>query len=434
MTRGLFSILALTPALGKIIWSPSDIEERRRRLALNLVSSVNDTSAPDCIIGGYDDANAARIYVGGPCSKFNYSSGTPSDGFRWVVMETHDLEIPMITEDLIAVPNEAVQQSQDLASHAEVGLSSMFKFDDPAMSEAGFFASTTSYLAKENMNVNTNTFVVGEANTGAYDTIDLCIQKCCETVTAQGCKCGTCPNVTMPIVPGDFKYSILAAAVDRAASSTKGWAKVADKYGMSVAGATGVIKEIQGHMMVYQSIDFTNMNADTITVVGPGDNTSTYASMQACNLANMANCTATSVKSMTIAAAGWEGVTYTFPQYFNRGQWYKVNAGLRSTTIDTKPVVIEAIRVDDASLAAYNMQGKKVLLVRYKFDITGIDADNVKGKYMVYDPTVNTVTQAKIKAQAGDPNTPDTGAIAGARTSTGLASLAALMVLLNVLK
>jgi hypothetical protein len=326
-------------------------------------------------------------------------------------------------------------------------LCGLFAFNNSDIADAGFFASTTSYLAQADISYYSNEFVIGQdSTTNAYETFNACVQSCCASVGDTGCDCSgnTCRSENLQAVPGDFKYSILAAAYDTSASTTKGWAKAVELYG------AGSPKQLAGYTMVYQTLDFTNMGSPpTVTVTAPDSTSVTYANMMACSLSNMTGCQSKRVQSMTVAAQGWEGVTYAFPQYFNRGDWTTDSNGVTTSSPgDSKKVEIETIKFDETSLKELlglsDVSDKKVLLVRYKFDITGITASSSTGKYFVYDPTVNTVSQAQAKAAASgsssgtSSNSTNTSSGAGttssARTSTGLTMLTAIVAVLNVLK
>merc|ERR1719502_358937 len=96
-------------------------------------------------------------------------------------------------------------------------------------------------------------------------------------------------------------------------------------------------------------------------------------------------------------------MTYTFPPYYNRGEW-QTEDGKAFTGVpgDTKEVQVDVVKFDDETLQSWGWPGTghKVLFLRYMFDISGVTAEQTKGKYMVYDPTVNTVTQAASKEAA----------------------------------
>jgi len=431
----IVAALVLMPAQAKPIWQDitdaNDPKGHGRRLELQTVSSHTNVSDAACIVGGFDDSNFNKVYIGGPCSKFNPTTMKALPGFRYVAMETIDVDL--CNKDGCAEMKHVgegsgfpVLQSQDLSTHAEVGSCGLFEFDTADIKKAGFFASTTSYLSKGSFTFSSNTFVVGKEG-DTYSTLDVCIKNCCDPVPAEGCDCGgVCPTTTLSVEPGDFKYSLLSAAVDLEAESTKGWAKVVDMYGVTVDGT----KQIQGKQYTYQVIDFTEMGADTITITPPAGSATTFSDMTACTPAQVeagSGCTVAKVQTITMAANGWEGVSYDFPMYYNTGTWTKATSGaLSATPGHSKQVVIEAIKFDDATMttmlgSAYQAGTTKVMFLRYTFDISGITATDMTGKYMVYDPTVNTVTQAKAKAAANTASGTATGTATG--TSTGASTV-----------
>merc|ERR1740130_1006298 len=172
----------------------------------------------------------------------------------------------------------------------------------------------------------------------------------------------------------------------------------------------------------------------------PTGSATTFSGMTACTIAQVeaGSCTGAKVKTVTVAANGWEGVSYDFPMYYNTGTWAQATSGeLSATPGHSKQVVIEAIKFDDATMttmlgSAYQAGTTKVMFLRYTFDISGITATDMTGKYMVYDPTVNTVTQAKAKAAATPASGTATGTATGAST-VGTASFAPTSTTLSLI-
>ena len=308
------------------VWTPSDIQQRR--LAVQTGMSTTDKASADCIVGGYDDQHPTRIYVGGPCSEL--TDAGPSAKFRYVVMETIDIDIhgkdattgQMSTVDLQSFGDGTVH-TKDETSHMEVGVTGSFKTGDPDFTNAALFASTTSYLSKADFKFTENTFVTGKTG-NVYDEVTMCVTPCCDAVTSTGCACAgnTCPSEGLSASIGDYKYSLMAALYNlpgaTAGTTGNGWEGMVAKYGVDTSG----VKALSGYLRVYQAIDFANMAADTLTVTGGGAST-TYATMVECNLMSIGTtpCTEYAVESIALAASDWEGVVYNFPKSYNRGSW-----------------------------------------------------------------------------------------------------------------
>lgn len=155
------------------------------------------------------------------------------------------------------------------------------------------------------------------------------------------------------------------------------------------------------------------MNADTLTIRGTDGTSVKYADMDACELttfksvANSANdCSVYTVQSVTAAADSWAG-TYSFPQSYNFGQWFKdtqnPNVAPTNSLLGTNAVNIRCVRPSPANLVSAGMTtASKAVYLQYQFDVTGLEAINGDamntGHYVVYDPTVTSGTGANTVA------------------------------------
>jgi hypothetical protein len=430
----------LAPANAAIQWDTTYGKSPLRRLAVQTVNSHNDSADASCIVGGYDPDHPTRIYVGGPCSLI--SNGQPQTGFRWVVMETVDASlVGSDGTEADMVPHtgagSSFMHSADYTDYAEAGAGMTMKFAEATIGEASMFMSTTSYLSKANFGFTMNDFVIGvdENNASKKDFIrGVCVKPCPGTTPVT---CTACPTEQITATKGMYKYSILAAAYDHSAgASTKGWEKIRNTYG------TGNPKTLTGDFNVYQAIDFTNMNADTLTVTGPNGTAVTYASMDACDMSTFRsvanpsmNCTVYDVASVTVESDGWQG-SYAFPLTFNVGDWSQPTGGVVTPTMGgTRTVIIRCVRPSGANLASVGMTAtSKAVYLEYKFDVSGITASQGTGKYMVYDPTITTGSGSSGSGSGSGGSGSKTGTTSSAPTSAGLTMLTALMMLLTVLK
>lgn len=405
----------LAPANAAIQWDTTYGKSPARRLALGLVNSHNESSDAACIVGGYDPDHPTRIYVGGPCSLI--TNGQPQTGFRWVVMETVDAALAGTDgseADTVAYTGagSSFQHSADHADYAEAGAGMSVHFPDTAIEHASLFLSTTSYLSKANFGFTQNNFVIGvdENNASKKTFIEgVCVKPCTGTTPVS---CTTCPTEQIAVTKGMYKYSILAAAWNYGTATTQGWEKIVETYGTGTTGS----KSLSGYLNVYQAIDFSNMQADTLTVTATDDTSVTYATMDPCNMATFksttnpsANCTVYSVKAVQVDSDGWKG-SYAFPLTFNVGQWTQAdeNAPVVPAMEGTRTVVIRCVRPSSADLVLARMTASsKAVYLEYKFDVSGITAGPNMGKYMVYDPTVTTGTgSAASGSGSGAPSPP----------------------------
>lgn len=354
--------------------------------------------------------NPMKIYIGGPCSEIYRGAPKAGGKFRWVEMQTLDFDLTNkagTTVALARVPNTTGSvKSSDEDGYAEVGVVGYFQLEE--LNKARLFASTTSYLAKSNFSFNKNKFLLDKTTS---KSITLCVKQCCDTIPDAGCSCNsTCPTSKIAVSPGDFKYSVLAAAYS--ISSSNSWTTAVTNYG------SGSPKQLEGNMYVYQGIDFTNMGADKVTVYPPnGSTTATYKTMEVCNLAKVENCTAYKVSKITVEASDWDGVTYQFPQSFNSGEWTRLTGDYSGTPGMTRKAIIECVKPTAASLmtlmsmSATKAANAKVLLLRYTLNVTGITGTETSGQYFVYDPTVKTTAATKKEEDAKK----DAAQVAGGR-------------------
>jgi len=451
MFRTVIGASVAAAALGKINWTPGNIEEIKaaRRLALNLATSTTNYTDPGCIVGGFDSDHPSKIYIGGPCSELtvtlnaegDVTDANPKAGFHWVEMESVHMEIVGKNETDEAAPfkpnsDDQFVVAEEKATHAEVAMASTFHLDVEGMKHAGLFASTTSYLSKGSFKFSKNAFCIAEDKTEGKSQcgarLEQCAVPCC---ASPPCACTSCPIDAdgVSVVPGQYKYSIMAAAYNEdgkvggaafvPGAAGNGWAKIVDQHG------EGSPKALAGNMDWFQTIDFTNMHADTLTVMAPDGSSTKYADMGTCNLKTGAGCDANvyGVKAVEVESNGGFTGAYVFPTTSNVGTWNLDTATMQGTTAveATRVVQIHCIKPDAASMVALGMaetaesaNGKKAVILRYRFDITGITATGkASGKFMNYDPTIaQKGSAAHTAAMASSGNGGAAGATGGAAT------------------
>merc|ERR1712216_202790 len=100
-------------------------------------------------------------------------------------------------------------QSQELATHAEVGTLGSFGFlkqgtliPEPTVLNAKFFASQTSYLATADTPFNTVDFVISKTGNN-YDKLSVCTESC---GTGNPSACSGCPSTMTTAEQGDYKF------------------------------------------------------------------------------------------------------------------------------------------------------------------------------------------------------------------------------------
>jgi len=405
------------PASGsKMKWTPTHAD-RARRLDVDLTYSHSDNNDSDCIVGGFDSDNPLRIYVGGPCAGLTIDGDNVSvnDDFRWLEMETLHIDLTdgNNSAPMVIINGTEVVVAKEEATHAEVAVGGSMAVDDPNMSHAAVYACTTSYLAKDTFQYNMNSFAIGENDT---DRIDQCVAPCCSDPGDDGCECTDgCPDTMLEATAGMFKYSIMAAAYNRDSSTAgatgNGWERVVEEIGEAENGS----KMIHGFMDIYQMLDFTNMQADTLTITSSGGAT-TYSNMGTCDFGTGAGCddNAVEVESMTVASGTWTG-HYAFPQTYNLGSWTVAQMGINATVAETKMVHIACVKPTATDLTSWGEDsGAKIVMLRYRFDVSGITADETGGKFVNYDPIVSSdgpdgpeVTTAVPTTSSDDTTTPD---------------------------
>lgn len=393
------ALMTLLPAIdAKINWDTTYGQSPERRLAVDTTASHNNTADPDCIVGGFDPNEPTRVYVGGPCSKI--ANGAPQDGFRYVMMQTIHAELvgksggDAAPLKQMTGAEDKFQFAEDKGSYARCGAGMNVHFEKPDnMTDAAMFLSVASYLAKDDFTYATNDFITGKTGGVVEEVKGVCVVPC----PADNLQCTTCPAATaanaMKATKGMYKYSVMAAAFDKGA---KGWANVKATY----KAASG---NLEGYLNVYQGIDFTHMNADTLTIRGAGSSTK-WATMKECTVDTFKDvadptkdCTVYDVVDVTVESAEWSG-TYKFPTNYNYGSWSKASeaAAITPAQAGTRTAKIRGIRPSLADTQAAGI-GQKAILLQYQFDVSGIDASlgtnngyPMNGKYMVYDPTVTT--------------------------------------------
>lgn len=442
MFRTVIGAAVAAAALGKIQWTPNNIEElKARRLALNLATSTSNITDPECIVGGFDDANPSKIYIGGPCNELTVTlnangdvqSATTKPGFRWVEMESVHMEIVGKAggDPAPFKPNSGSQFviAKDVTTHAEVALASTFHLDVPGAKNTNLFASTTSYLSKATFKFSKNNFCVmanDPKDGNCAGALLQCAVPCC---ASPPCTCTACPAEANGVqaVPGMYKYSIMAGAFNAAdmggtafvaGAAGNGWEKVVESYG------EGTPKALKGNMDWFQTIDFTNMKADALKVIAPDGSFKMFKDMTACTLKNGTSCAtnAVALKEVEVESDGWTAA-YVFPTTSNVGDWtMNMATKVGSTTASaTRVVSIHAVRPDVASLISIGVNAndapnKKMVLLRYRFNIDGITAESAsKGKFMNYDPSVAAKGSAAHTAAKG-------GSAAATATTGGAAT------------
>jgi len=237
------------------------------------------------------------------------------------------------------------------------------------------------------------------------------VAQCCAAPGATGCSCNAkCPATKINVVSGEYKFSVLAAAYDDSetvaatayvkGAKGNGWNRVVAENGK------GTPKALTGFLAVYQCIDFTGMKADTLTITDVAGAATMFKSMTACDLEGTAECKKYSVASMTVFTTGWSG-NYGFPLTYNTGEWKSSADGLVYTMTpgSTKSIKIQCVKPMAKNLVSFGLADNlaeaklsKVILLKYTFDISGVDATSMMGGYMVYDPTVKTALPGTLTA------------------------------------
>lgn len=397
LKQAMVLMFLVVPTGGKPVWTPSDIRYDRRLSDISVTSSHTNLTDDDCVVGAFNNNEPSHVYVGGPCSELD-ANGEPTDKFRWIEMFTFYANLEDTQGNTADMPAEGgVVHSADGTTHAEVGIGGYNKFEDPDISGARLFASTTSYLAKSTLEFNTVDFVTAETSPGVFETVDnVCVQSC-----GADSNCNGCPTTKTTANAGDFKYSIFAASYDEAAApgytagaTGTGWMKAVEKYG------EGNPKQLKGFLNVYQAIDFSNMKSTNLTFTKADGTSVKYKDMSGCSATNLNACTYYTVKSVLVADerdSGFSGL-YSFPTTYNRGSWtWNTQTNKAETTpSDTKTVAITMVKPDDAWVTSMGMvaANTKMVFLEYKFNITGIDATLTEGKWMAYDPTVQNAKGA----------------------------------------
>jgi hypothetical protein len=403
----LCSLLALSDA--RITWSVGETKAlTSRRLSVNLVNSsyIEDDG---CIVGGFDSTEPEKVYVGGPCSLLDVTEDSqgniqaePQSGFRYVSMEV--VHGGILTEDgdevdLPEVPNSAFYHSSEETVYAKVGTASQFRISGyQAMAVAG----QTSYLAKGNGSFKTNDFAFNKNSDNSVDSISLCVVPCCTPVGNERCDCsdnsfGACTGDATNFSHGEYKFSVFLASFDSETatpgSGGNGWARLIEDHGQGSAPD----KMLKGTFFIDQVVDFTYMLADTLTITKSDDTTITYANMAEYDN-NSVSTTTYQVKSMKVESDGWSG-DYAFPSTYNGGSWNATNGEYNSSLVTAfsanvkifaaKPSASDMVSlgVADTVTAAAS---KRVVYLRYEFNISGIEGAAQWGNWMAYDPVITS--------------------------------------------
>jgi hypothetical protein len=399
LDQAIFVALFVVSTGADTVWTPTDAKFDRR-LTLELVEShPNDA---DCVVGGFNTDSPTHIYVGGPCSELG-ADNTPSANFRWVEMYTFYANLRDTAGQAAELrATGGVMRAQNKTTYAEVNVGGEFSFEDADAPKAMLFSSTASYLAKSTFEFNEVSFVTGyDTDTETYETVDgVCVQKCCDA----DCTCDNgCPTSMIKATAGEYKYSIFAASYN-GKNATNGavgnaWERIVDKYG------EGSPKQLRGTYNVYQAIDFTNMKANTLTVISPDGSSVMFSDMTTCSKAKLAECTTYSVASVNLEDDIGFAAAYSFPSTYNRGDWQENAGKVVPSVSDTKTVKIEMIRPDDEWLKSIQMSGKTLVILEYSFNATGITAGNGFGTWLAYDPSVKRAVRRANVRNSGDSST-----------------------------
>lgn len=411
----LFSSLFFV-ASAVIKWSVSESSESKaRRLAIQMTTSTTDYDSEDCVVGGFDEEDPTTVYVGGPCSELNVTMDgdtikdvTPKVGFRYVAMMTlagglrgkDGSEVPMSYVD-----GSAFMFQGDEATHAEVGTAAHIVVKDTF---AGMVLAQASYLSKASFDFKTNAFpFYKDPSTSKIHRMEACVTPCCAT---NGCMCSTrevpskCSGAAIPVKPGQYKYSIFAAAADLGYGdpsyngNLNGWEMLRKTFGANTSDG----KVLSGFVNVDQAIDFSAMKSDAVIVEGPSSSVK-YVDMKNYKSSSpMENVY--EVKSFSIESDGGFSASYEFPTTYGGGAW----------TMDPEPmselwgvghVKIYAVKFSNTDLVKMGLAAtegdaatKKIVFLRYEFDVTGITGGQYGGAWYAYDPTI---TSRKKKVVSG---------------------------------
>lgn len=399
------------------------------------IQTMASHEGPDCIVGATDPTKKSRVAVGGPCSALKEDK--PTDDFRWIEMDTvyAVLMKKNSTDEAKFKELEYGQFSAKQTNYGETGVFLTQSLDSKTEGHAGLFLSTTSYLARKRFSMSTNDFRISK--TATAPKMETCIVPCGEAGKGGACTESKCPTGRdIEVLPGYFKYSILAAPFDittkmgdSAYEASKGWAGVKAKHGTEVAGK----KQLEGELKVFQALDFTNMKTDTLTAIASDGKKTKFTDMATCDLTK-GPCD----KKISVAKIEMKATNFTqylgFPGLYNVGEYTRGDTVTTSPTA-TKKVQIHAMRPDEATLAFIKRQtDSKILLIQYTFDLTGLDATDKTGTFMVYDPTVATkdafTATGETKSEAEQKKSGEVAGAMAPRFMSVLAVLAASWTLL----
>jgi hypothetical protein len=409
------SLLALSDAKPK--WSfGEELEETvMRRLEMQLTQATGGsepapagTPEPDCIVGGFDTDQPEKVYVGGPCNKMTVTEkadgtidATPQDGFRWVEMEVQGAGILSADGDeveVISIPGTSFQHATEASEYAKVGTAGAFRI---AETKADVMSGQTSYLVKQTGTFSKNLFAFAkDKDSGEVTNVELCVTKCCDPNGA-ACECPAtfkCDGTdgTVAIQAATYKFSVWLASMNgegfTAGAEGDGWEKIVETYG------TGSPKALKGSFYVDQVIDFTNMNTDSVTLTLLDDTLIKYADMSPFDQGSSGMY---KIKAISLEADSFSS-SYSFPLLYNKGSWSNGGSTLKTDMTDT--VTLFCIRASNKALVKMgmatddNVGTKKIVMIRYQFDISGISAGADNGNWMAYDPTIKTGVDASVAA------------------------------------
>jgi hypothetical protein len=141
------------------------------------------------------------------------------------------------------------------------------------------------------------------------------------------------------------------------------------------------------------------------------------------------------VSSFSIASDGNWTASYAFPKYYGGGAWAMDETSFEPTAElwGVGIVKIYAVKLSDLELVQMKLAKdtteaakKKIIFLRYVFDVTGLSGGQFGGAWFAYDPTITSAAGAKGAST--------TGATTGgaAATTGGAAAQAAVSVVVTL--
>jgi hypothetical protein len=393
----LLFLSLLARADGKMQWSTSESRgDLSRRLALSLTPSMEDVNDADCIVGGHESDEPNKVYVGGPCGLLDVTlnadgeitSAEPKEGFRYLSMEVVDAGIlPTGDDEEVELPmlGAAFVHQQVTDDYAKASTAVHVQIEG---TKAQLIVGQTSYLAKTIGQFDYNEFAFGKDDQDQVIAASLCVSKGCDPTDANTpCTFADetqCPNKT-PYSQGDYKFSVFLASMDgENAPADQTWDSIVQQHGTDTAGG----KELRGDLFVDQVIDFTGMNADTLTVKQLDGTEILYKDMKVFNKSDAS--TIYTVDNMKVETDDWSA-HYGFVKLFNKGDWSEATGSLVITNALTDTVKIFCAKPSNTVKVGHGYNADdKVVYVRYRFSLNGITAAANSGKWMAYDPTITS--------------------------------------------